>query len=145
MIISDFITNFAPVIIKLICHMKHLIISIALIMCSAFVLLADSDNSSSSDNSGLELKPLPAKPSKRPTRMPAMPIYGEYVNPVLRLFVDDSEESLYSLTISKDDIEIESVSLTGMELNSGYEVSVAAPFEIELSVENELTYSGEVL
>ena len=74
-----------------------------------------------------------------------MPIYGEYVNPVLRLFVDDSEESLYSLTISKDDIEIESVSLTGMELNSGYEVSVAAPFEIELSVENELTYSGEVL
>ncbi|MBD5293481.1 MAG: hypothetical protein HDS20_01480 [Bacteroides sp.] len=77
--------------------------------------------------------------------MPAMPIYGKYVNPVLRLFVDDSEESLYSLTISKDDIEIESVSLTGMELNSGYEVSVAAPFEIELSVENGLTYSGEVL
>ena len=77
--------------------------------------------------------------------MPALPLYGEYVNPVVRVFVADSEESVYTLTVFKDNLEIESVSLTGMELNAGYEVSVAAPFKIELSVENGLTYSGEVL
>lgn len=109
-----------------------------------FSIAADSETPPVSDNTPVKLTPI-RRPGKGTSRMPALPLYGEYVNPVVRVFVADSEESVYTLTVFKDNLEIESVSLTGMELNAGYEVSVAAPFKIELSVENGLTYSGEVL
>ena len=104
---------------------------------------ADSETKPPKDNGTVILKPI-RKPGKG-SYAPAMPLYGEYVNPELRLFVDDSEDSRYTLTISKDNLEVESVTISGVELNTGYSVSVTAPFEIALSVENGVTYVGEVL
>ncbi|MBD5365213.1 MAG: hypothetical protein HDR79_09765 [Bacteroides sp.] len=121
--------------------MKNLTI-LSLLGLLTLPALADSSDDQTSPKSII------LRPVRRPVdgkHAPGRPIYGEYVNPVVRVFVADSKESVYTLTISKDNLEIESVSLSGSELNAGYEVSISAPFEIELSTDAGVSYAGEVL
>ena len=124
--------------------MKKSILLLLMLFSLSFSIAADSENPPVSDNAPVKLTPI-RRPGKGPSRMPALPLYGEYVNPVVRVFVAHTEESVYTLTISKDNLEIESVSLSGAELNAGYEVSISAPFEIELSTDGGVSYAGEVL
>lgn len=124
--------------------MKY-IIPLALIMCTSLISIADSDNPSTSTSGPqpISLKPTP-RPTTRPNRMPAKPIFGEFANQVLYIFLDEADNTTYTLNVSKDNLTMETVILSADELIDGYTVNVAAPFTVELTFENGTTYSGEI-
>lgn len=124
--------------------MKHLI-AIALTMCATLTGIADSGKTTPSKWSPkpIALKPIP-KPTTRPNRMPGQPIYGEYSNQALYIFVDEMENDNYTLSISKDNIIVENAIVSTQDLYDGYSVSVATPFSVELTLGNGTSYIGEV-
>ncbi len=124
--------------------MKQPIIALALLLTSAIPCVADQDNSGTSTNTKhVTLRRWDIEPCKRP-RVPAKPIYGEFANQMLYLYLEETSESSYVLTISKDDTTVENVTLSAAELIGGYTVSASAPFTVELTTESNVTYVGEV-
>ncbi|MDE6021744.1 MAG: hypothetical protein K2H01_12205 [Ruminococcus sp.] len=123
--------------------MKQPIITLALLLISAIPCVADQDNSGTTTNpQHIRLRPKEA-PDKR-QRVPAKPIYGEFANQVLNLYLDEISESSYILTISKDNTTVENATLSSTELVCGYTVSASVPFTVELTTENNVAYVGEV-
>ncbi len=126
--------------------MKKSISLIMFLICSIIPSIADTDDSKKKDEKvkkPLKLQPIKQAPDRGP-RMPGMPIYGEFVEPMLYLYVDDEEPTQYQLSINKDGVEVESISLSAQDLNRGYEVSVSAPFLVELTPAGGTPYCGEV-
>lgn len=121
--------------------MNKFLISLIMLFSTSAGIMATSETPSGSDVPPIKLNPK-IKPGKG-SRAPGMPIYGEYVNQTLYLSVD-SDERLYKLVFIKDGECSDSKTLSGVTLNYGYEVSVAAPFSIELTTDAGTVYAGEV-
>ena len=123
--------------------MKQPIIALALIFASAIPCVADQDNSGTSTQTQSFKLSLKGTQDKR-QRVPAKPIYGEFANQILYVYLDETSESSYALTISKDDTIVANATLSSAELVCGYTVSTSVPFTVELTTENNVTYVGEV-
>ena len=126
--------------------MKQSSITFMILLCSTFICAADTDTSTTPPTDPTPIvfrkRPIPKDPSR--PKMPAKPIYGEFVNQVLYLFLDETDECSYVMSVSKDDVTVENVTLSSEDLIGGYTISVAAPFSIELTTEGNITYVGEV-
>lgn len=125
--------------------MRNLMFALAVLILSAFSCFADSTGDSTTPQPGIPVKLTPApKLPGRTHKTPAKPIYGEFANQVLYIFLDEADNTTYTLNVSKDNLTMETVILSADELIDGYTVNVAAPFTVELTFENGTTYSGEI-
>lgn len=122
------------------CTMNKLVSLFLLLLCNCIMVSANSDTQSNESVKFI----LSQERGFKGNRMPAKPVYGEYDNGIIRVFVAENDEMRFSITIESTETELIWIDLSSSDLVNGLYVGIMeSPCTVTLQV-NGSVYSGNI-